>query len=274
MNYRHAYHAGNFADVVKHLSLVSIVEHLKKKPAPFAVIDTHAARGLYDLGGEEARRSGEAAGGIARVRDIAKGPVTLMTYLGIVRRAGEDRYPGSPLIAAQLLRPQDRLVAVEKHPEDARALATALKPFRRARVAQADGYASLPSLLPPPERRGLVLIDPPYEAPDEFALAAQAVSQIQRRFATGIATIWFPIKSAAAADAFCGEVLAAGPRKILRLDVSVDAPQGKLAASGVLIVNPPFGFEDEMRQTLSVVAPKLGGAAPAAFDFRMLAGEG
>jgi 23S rRNA (adenine2030-N6)-methyltransferase len=263
MNYRHAFHAGNFADVVKHIALVSILMHLKKKPAPFVVIDTHAGRGLYDLGGEEARRSGEAELGIARVRDVSDGPDALRGYLDLVRQPGEGRYPGSPLIVARLLRPEDRLVAIEKNMEESMALKAALARFRRARVVAGDGYARLPALLPPPERRGLILIDPPYEAPDEFERAAGAVADIQRRFATAIVTIWFPIKSAAAANAFCGEVLAAGPRRLLRIDFAVDAPQDRLGAAGLLIVNPPFGFEQEMRAALGIVAPRLGRDKPA-----------
>lgn len=272
MNYRHAFHAGNFADVVKHLALVAILIHLKKKAAPFAVIDTHAGCGLYDLAGDEAKRAGEAVWGIDRVRDLAGGPPALRSYLDLVRNCGAGRYPGSPLIAAKLLRPEDRLVAIEKHPEDAKTLQSALMPFRRARVVEADGYARLPALLPPAERRGLVLIDPPYEAPDEFALAARAVADILRRFATGIALVWFPIKSAAAANAFSGEVLAAGPAKLLRLDIDVGTDAGKMGAAGLLVVNPPFGFHSEMRAALAPLAPLLGRQGPARTRLDWLAG--
>ena len=272
MNYRHAFHAGNFADVAKHLALVAILAHLKKKPAPFAVIDTHAGRGLYDLGGAEAKRSGEAAWGIGRLRDLAEGPPSLQLYLDVVRSCGEERYPGSPLIAAKLLRPEDRLVAIEKHPEDFAVLKGALSPFRRARAIEADGYARLPALLPPNERRGLVLIDPPYEAPDEFSLAARAVADMLRRFATGIALIWFPVKSAADANAFAGEVLAAGPAKLLRLDVDAGSETGKMGAAGLLVINPPFGFRDEMRAALAFLAPLLGRRGPARIRLDWLSG--
>jgi 23S rRNA (adenine2030-N6)-methyltransferase len=273
MNYRHAFHAGNFADVVKHLALVSILTRLQKKPAGFAVVDTHAGRGLYDLTGDEARRGGEAVSGIARIRDLDGGSETLRRYLDLVREAGEGRYPGSPLVAARMLRAQDRLVAVEKHPEDFRALAATLAPFRRARAMEADGYARLPALLPPPERRGLILIDPPFEAADEFAQAARAVDGALRRFATGIVVVWFPVKSPAAAQAFCGEVLALGPRKLVRLDVAVDAAPDRLSAAGLLVVNPPFGFARDMAETLAAVAPRLGRAKPARTEFLTLAGE-
>ena len=273
MNYRHAFHAGNFADVVKHLALVSILARLKKKPAPFAVIDTHAGRGLYDLAGEEAQRSGEANAGIGRLLDILDGPGTLRTYLDLVRALGRDRYPGSPLIAARLLRPQDRLVAIEKHPEDAAALEAALAPYGRARVAQADGYARLSSLLPPPERRGLILIDPPYEASDEFSQAARVVADGYRRFATGIFMIWFPVKSASAANAFCGEVRLAGPKKLLRVDVMADGDPDKLNAAGLLIVNPPYGFADDMKDVFTLLAPRLGREKGARLRVDWLAGE-
>ncbi len=273
MNYRHAFHAGNFADVVKHLALVSILARLKKKPAPFVVIDTHAGRGLYDLGGEEALRSGEAALGIGRLLEIPDGPETLRTYLDLVLALGKDRYPGSPLIAARLLRSQDRLVAIEKHPEDAAALESALAPYGRARVIQADGYARLAGLLPPPERRGLVLIDPPYEAGDEFSLAARAIADACRRFATGVFMIWFPVKSAAAADAFCGEMRLAGPRKLLRVDVSVDGDPDKLHTAGLLIVNPPFGLADDMKDLFKPIASPFGRERDARLRVEWVAGE-
>jgi 23S rRNA (adenine2030-N6)-methyltransferase len=273
MNYRHAFHAGNFADVVKHLALVSILTHLKKKDAAFAVIDTHAGRGLYDLSSDEAKRSGEAMWGIERIRDVTDGPEILTLYLDLVRQSGATTYPGSPLIAAKLLRPEDRLVAIEKHPEDAQALAHTLRPFRRARVVEGDGYAQLMALLPPPERRGLILIDPPYELPDEFGAAAQAVGSALRRFATGIMLVWFPIKSPAAANAFAGEVLAAGPAKLLRLDFDAGAEGERMGSAGLLIVNPPFGFEDEMQASLTLVAPHLGRQRPAEFSLKWLAGS-
>ena len=260
MNYRHAFHAGNFADVTKHLALVSVLLHLRKKEAPFAVIDSHAGCGVYDLRGEAAVRTGEAACGIGRLAGLDGGPPALAAYLELARSEGS--YPGSPLIAAKLLRPQDRLVAVEKHPEDAAALAVALKPFRKARAENANGYARLAALLPPPERRGAVLIDPPYEAPGEFADAARALANAWRRFATGIYLVWFPLKSPAEADGFCGEVLAAGARKALRLDVTLNARcEDRLTAAGLVVVNPPFGFEDEMRAALALALPLMDATA-------------
>jgi 23S rRNA (adenine2030-N6)-methyltransferase len=274
VNYRHAYHAGNFADVVKHVALVTIIEHLKKKDKPFRVIDTHAGRGLYDLSGDEALRTGEAREGIARVRDLS-GPPVLQTYLDLVRSMGEGKYPGSPLIAARLLRPDDRLVAIEKHPEEFEALKKSLSIFATTRVAEADGYERLKALMPPPERRGLVLIDPPYEADDEFARAAAALIEAQRKFATGIYMLWFPIKSAAAANAFAGEIANAGMEKLLRIDIDVGAvDKERLSAAGLLIVNPPFGFAQEMRALAPILAPALGRGGAVALTVDWLSGDG
>ena len=261
MNYRHAFHAGNFADVVKHLAMVAIIEHLKKKDAPFALVDTHAGRGLYDLGSEEALRTREFDSGIRRLDALTEGSPALVTYLKLVRSFGAESYPGSPLIAARLKRPMDRLVAVEKHPEEEASLARALSAFAKTRVVRGDGYEQLARLLPPPERRGLILIDPPYESPSESREAARAVLAAHRRFATGTFLVWFPIKSRSEADRFCAEVVSGGATRVLRVDLETGAPRssvdGRLGAAGLLVVNPPFGFEQEMRSTLEVLAPLL-----------------
>lgn len=259
MNYRHAYHAGNFADVIKHLALVAILLHLRKKETPFAVIDSHAGRGLYDLSSQEARKTGEAADGIERLRGVT-GPEILSRYLALVDEM-PGFYPGSPLLAAKLLRPQDRLVAVEKHPEEAAALKQVLEPYPKARTEEGDGYARLPAFLPPPERRGLVLIDPPFEAEDEFIVLARHVAAAHRRFATGIYLIWFPVKSESAASAFAGEVLAAGAARMLRLDMTVKAAEDNLDQAALLVLNPPFGFDAGMRENLTLVESRLTGRA-------------
>ncbi len=264
MNYRHAFHAGNFADVAKHIALTAVLLHLRRKETAFAVVDTHAGRGLYDLAGEAATRTGEAAAGIARLRELERGSLTeaLQTYLQIADGWGVSHYPGSPLIAARLLRPQDRLVAIEKHPDEVAALRAVLRPFTRARAFLGDGYERLPALLPPAERRGVVLIDPPYEAPDDFSAAARAMTGALRRFATGIYLIWFPVKSKTEADGFCGELLAAGVAKALRIDIAVAVERRdektRLAAAGLVVVNPPYGLDAEMAAALALLAPQLG----------------
>ena len=277
MNYRHAYHAGNFADVVKHLALVSILLHLRKKPAPFAVIDTHAGRGRYDLSGAEAARTGEAANGIGRLSAVEGAGGALGEYLSLVRGADETSYPGSPLLAAWLLRPQDRLVAIEKHPQEAALLKAALVRVQGAHAEEGDGYRRLSALLPPPERRGVVLIDPPFEAPEEFQAQARALGEALKRFATGIYVLWFPIKSAGEANAFCGAVLATGVKKALRIDIDIGAgaavagAKERLTGAGLIVVNPPYGFAEEMRASLAKIAPLL--SATARTEVRMLVGD-
>lgn len=265
MNYRHAYHAGNFADVVKHAALVSVLLHLKKKDKPFAVIDTHAGRGIYDTASTEAQKTGEAADGIGRLLAQTSVPGVLKPYLDVVRSFGEVHYPGSPLIAARLLRSSDRLVAVEFHPDECGVLKKQLAGVRQARVLHGDGYRELPRLLPPPERRAVVLVDPPYEREDEFAVAARAVIAAHRRFATGIYLLWYPAKLLPLVSATAGELLNAGIQAALRLEIDVGAkpePPGQgrgppMTATGLLVVNPPFGFKDEMVRILPFLGSLL-----------------
>jgi 23S rRNA (adenine2030-N6)-methyltransferase len=266
MNYRHGYHAGNFADVVKHVALVAILLHLRKKDTAFWVIDSHAGRGIYDLAGEQAAKTGEAQAGIARLQDLS-GPMpeALSTYLSLVRDAGDHIYPGSPLIAAKLLRPQDRLTAIEKHPEEFSVLKEALAPYRNAAAELSDGYARTLKLLPPPSRRGLVVIDPPFESSEEFSALAQTVREAYRKFATGNYLVWYPIKSRAEADGFVGEVLAGGIAKAMTVEIKVTAPQGKLSQAGLLVVNPPYGFEAGMREAGRLLGPLLDGEITSAW---------
>jgi 23S rRNA (adenine2030-N6)-methyltransferase len=256
MNYRHGYHAGNFADVVKHIALVAVLQHLKKKDAAFAVVDSHGGRGAYDLSGEQSARTGEAGKGIARLTDLSGDmPEALSTYLSLVK--GGSLYPGSPLIAARLLRPQDRLTAIEKHPEEFAALKETLAPFRNAMAEQGNGYARAVRLLPPPSRRGLVLIDPPFESPDDFSDLARTLREAYRKFATGTYLAWYPVKSQAEADAFAGEVLAGGMTKVIIVDASIAAAEGKLGRAGLLVINPPYGLDAILQASAALVAPRL-----------------
>ena len=262
MNYRHAFHAGNFADVVKHVALTAILLHLKKKTSPFAIIDTHAGAGLYEIGSGDAARTGEAENGIGRLGEIKDGPLALLEYLALVRSFGPANYPGSPLIAARLKRASDRIVAVERHREAEESLARVLKPFVKSRAVEGDGYAKLAELLPPPERRGLIVVDPPFEQESEFSDIAASLASALKRFSTGIYLIWFPAKSEGDADALSGELLASGAARLLRVDVDTVAgtmqADGSLRACGLLVVNPPFGFAEEMREALAILAPRLG----------------
>ena len=199
MNYRHAFHAGNHADVLKHVVLLALLEALERKATPYFVLDTHAGRGRYLLQSEQASKTGEAQTGIFRLFVLHGLPALLQRYL---KRIQADNpvgaliaYPGSPLITAQFLRADDRLVACELQPEEAHALTTLFDHDRRVTVRQSDGYAAIKAMLPPKERRGLVLIDPPYEAQDEeFAVILAALKEGLARWPTGIYAIWYPIK--------------------------------------------------------------------------------
>ncbi|HEY4113214.1 MAG TPA: 23S rRNA (adenine(2030)-N(6))-methyltransferase RlmJ [Rhizomicrobium sp.] len=272
MNYRHEYHAGNFADVHKHIALMAALRHLKKKAKPFAVIDTHAGRGLYALDSDEACRSGEAADGIAKFRNYEPQSPLLREYLDMVRSFGPAKYPGSPLIVAKSLRLQDRCAAIEKHPAEFAALRQTLVPFRQAGAIEGDGYLLLPRQLPPKESRGLVLIDPPYEEPDEFARLGQTVPAAVRKFATGVYLIWYPLKLASRVDALAGELLAAGVTDLLKptMDVGCEPNAGnRLSAAGLLVINPPYEFDAEMRAASDEILPLLarGPAAHAAVEW-------
>src|SRR6202041_784654 len=261
MNYRHAFHAGIFADVINHIVVVRILTYLQDKPAAFRVIDTHAGAERYDLTGEEAQRSGEWLTGIARVMQArfseAASPL-VMPYLDIVRAFNPPRelraYPGSPLIVRALLRPQDRLTACELEPKARKHLIEALRRDTQARVVDLDGWMALPAFVPPNERRGLVLIDPPYEDKDEFERMADGFAQAFAKWPTGSYLLWYPVKSRRATDDLArqgAEAAAAGaqPGKCLRLEFSV-APRAAgagLTSAGLLIVNPPWKLLDELK---------------------------
>src|ERR1700733_12661251 len=272
MNCRHAFHAGNFADVIKHIVLVRILTYLQEKPAAFRVIDTHAGAGVYDLTGEEAQRTGEWLTGIARVMQarFSETVLPLVTpYLDIVRAfnppAQLKAYPGSPLIARALLRPQDRLTACEVEPKARKHLIAALRRDTQARVVDLDGWTALPAFVPPKERRGLVLIDPPYEDKDEFTRLADGFTEAFSKWPTGSYLLWYPAKSRRATDALArhvAEVAASGPTpgKCLRLEFSA-APQAAdsaLVSAGLLLVNPPWMLMGELKAILPELEKPLG----------------
>ena len=283
MNYRHAFHAGGFADVIKHIVLVRILTYLHDKPAAFRVIDTHAGAGVYDLTADEARRGGEWLTGIARVMQARFSEKTMplvAPYLDIVRAFNPQRdlkaYPGSPLIARALLRPQDRLTACEVEPKARKSLVDALRRDPQARVVDLDGWTALPAFVPPNERRGLVLIDPPYEQKDEFERIAEGFAQAFGKWPTGCYLLWYPVKSRRATDGLARHVAdvagACAPAgKCLRLEFSV-APQAAepgLTSAGLLIVNPPWTLAGELRAILPELEKPLGRGGAGRFRLEM-----
>jgi 23S rRNA (adenine2030-N6)-methyltransferase len=263
VNYRHAFHAGNFADVHKHVVLLALLERLKQKPKPLLYLDTHAGRGSYDLRAEDATRGGESREGIARLAGHPVRSADLLRYVQATHAAGAapTHYPGSPLIALGALRDGDRAVLVEQQPAEAQALQQATSRMRDVSIVCGDGYAALKTYLPPRENRGLVLIDPPYEADTEFADAERALRFGLSRWPNGVFALWYPIKAGAQSQRLNAALQASGLRKLLRLELTVrpaDSPIG-LNGSGLVIANPPWKFDGEMKDTLAELHAALEG---------------
>ena len=282
MNYRHAYHAGSFADVVKHAVFCRVLAHLREKPAAFRVIDTHAGAGAYDLTGAEASKTGEWREGINRLLTAApeaKVRTLLSPYLDAVAARNPDgrliAYPGSPALAQTLLRPQDRLLACELEPRAAAALARQLRGDPRAKALALDGWTALTAYVPPKERRGVVLVDPPFEQPDDFSRLAQGLAAAHRKWATGIYLLWYPIKDTAAVAAFIRRIRLLGIAKTLRAEVIVSSATdaARLRGTGLILVNPPWPLHDELKVMLPAVAAALAGDHKAALTLDWLADE-
>jgi 23S rRNA (adenine2030-N6)-methyltransferase len=279
MNYQHAFHAGNFADVHKHIVLTLILEHLRGKPAAFRVIDSHAGAGRYDLTGAQAARSGEWRDGIARVLGAAEtlrqggAGALFKPYLDAVAAqnpGGELRsYPGSPLIAAARLRPQDRLIACELEPRAAASLNLALHGVRGAKVLAMDGWTAIKANVPPKERRGLVVIDPPFEEAHDFNKLSGALADAHRKWPTGIYLLWYPIKERDAPDALARRLRRLAVPRILRCEITLSPPRADagLIGSGLVIVNPPYRLDNDLKTLLPVFIRVLSPGAAAHLDW-------
>ncbi len=285
MNYRHVYHAGNFADVLKHVVLTLVICHLKRKQAPFRVIDTHAGAGLYDLSSVEAQKTGEWRDGIGRLLsaelpdDVA---VLMAPYLDLVRGMHNAHkpllgpelqvYPGSPLLAAALLRPVDRLIANELHPIDLVALEQSLAKFRNAKVMGLDGYLALKSTLPPKERRGVVLIDPPFEEPGEIERLIAGLRLGVKRFATGTFLLWFPIKDPRSIVGFKRDLSEVGLEKLMAVEFYRRVPDDakRLNGHGLIMLNAPFTLGDDLKRLLPSLVQILGEQDGASFEITPL----
>lgn len=282
MNYRHAFHAGNFADVVKHIILVRILSYMMRKDAAFRVIDTHAGVGLYDLWGDAAERTGEWREGIGRL--IARGlpdaaAALVEPYLLAVKTQNPDDglryYPGSPFIARHMLRPQDRLMALELHPQDADLLKENFAGDIQARVTHLDGWAAMGTHLPPKEKRGLVLVDPPFEQKGEFGRMADSLIKAHKRWPGGTYAYWYPIKDPADVTAYAAALKATGIPRILRLELTIRAPSAppRLHGSGMVVVNPPYVLEEEMKIILPALAALLADGGRGRFRIEWIRGE-
>ncbi len=283
MNYRHAFHAGNFADVFKHATLARILTYLARKAAPLRFIDTHAGLGRYDLMADEAKRTGEWSGGIGApaLREAAPAVAALFepywAAVGPLDAAGCPlSYPGSPAIAQHLLRPADRLTLCELHPDDCEQLRATMGRDPRVKTLLLDGYAGLKAGVPPKERRGLVLIDPPFETPGEFDRMGAALLMAYRKWPTGSYMLWYPLKDLRAADALGRAVVTAGVRDVLQLHLSVERrllADGPLGGCGLLLVNPPYTLKQDADVMLPFLAQALGRGGPGGWSARQLAGD-
>lgn len=260
MNYRHAYHAGNFSDVFKHAVMVLLLEHLKQKATPFCYMDTHAGLGTYDLMAMQAQKTGEYKYGIEQLLE-AEGANTpeLAPYLEAVRSfnpTGTLRYyPGSPRLAKTFMRPIDRMIACELHPEDAQTLKNHFKGDRQVAVHQTDGYKALKAFLPPPEKRGLVHIDPPYEDREEFINLTRWLALTHQRWPTGMYLVWYPIKDRRPITRFYEEMAGSGIKRVLvcELNLNPDNTPAALNGSGLLIINPPYEADRKIRSILNTL---------------------
>jgi 23S rRNA (adenine2030-N6)-methyltransferase len=285
MNYRHAFHAGNFADVVKHSVLALLIERLKAKDAAFRVIDTHAGVGIYDLTADQASRTGEWHAGIGRVWGAPRKPALdalLVPYLAAVAAANGapepaplTRYPGSPWIARHLFRRKDRLTAVELHPEDAAALETLFAGDIQVRTIALDGWLALGAFVPPKERRGLVLVDPPFEERDDFDTMLAAFGEAHRKWPTGVYALWYPVKDLAAVDRFRLGLARSGIRRLVRAELNVRDRDtaGTFNGAGLVICNPPWQFAGSLRDLLVGLVPILAEAPGADYVIDEIAGE-
>jgi 23S rRNA (adenine2030-N6)-methyltransferase len=270
MNYRHSFHAGNFADVLKHVVLTRILLYLARKDKPFRFIDTHAGAGLYDLESPEAARSGEAADGILRLLDGELGAAAELfaPFLDAVKAAGAPRfYPGSPLIAQALLRAQDKAIFCDLLPEAVSSLRGALGRDKRVKTLELDGYMGLKAFVPPPEKRGLALIDPPFERRDEFERMYESLKVALAKWPGGTFMIWQPVKEPELVASFCRALAEIAPES-LRLDLQVEtpAPGRPLARTGLIVINPPYVLEEEARLILPALTQVLARGAGAEFS--------
>lgn len=268
MNYRHAFHAGGPADVVKHAVLARILIYLRDKPAAFRVIDTHAGAGLYDLRGPEATRSPEWRDGIERILNAPIDDATralLAPYLDVVAALNPGgtlvTYPGSPALALALLRSQDRLIACELEPGASAALAHSLAGDRRAKAIAIDGWTALKAYVPPPERRGVVLIDPPFEAADEFSQLAQALEAAHRKWSTGIFVVWYPTRGRQDPEMLARRLCRSAIPKLLRIeaDFAMRGEPDRRSGCGLVVVNPPWTLHDELERLLPFLASAFSG---------------
>ncbi|MFQ1006353.1 23S rRNA (adenine(2030)-N(6))-methyltransferase RlmJ [Gilliamella sp. CG22] len=279
LSYRHSYHAGNHADVLKHIVLTLCIESLKEKEKPFLYLDTHSGAGRYLLKSEHAEKTGEYLSGINLLWQQPDLPKQLDTYLSILQRYNPfdtlKYYPGSPLIAKQLLREQDKLNLTELHPTDYPLLRQEFNKDKRARVLREDGFAQLKSKLPPESRRGLILIDPSYEIKDDYQKIPAAINEAYKRFATGVYLIWYPVVSRTQTQRMIDGIVNLGIKRISQFELALkpDNNQKGMTASGMIVINPPWKLHEQMQSIMPWLKEKLDTEKTGNFTIKELVSE-
>lgn len=278
LSYRHGFHAGNFADVLKHTVLVHTLEYMTQKEKPLRIIDTHAGAGVYKLSGPQAQKNREFDTGVGRLWAEVNAPAAVQRYLDSVRALNSGQlmvYPGSPLLIQTLMREQDRLFLHELHPADFQFLRDCMRDDKRIKVAHEDGFTGLQALLPPPDRRALVLIDPSYEVKNDYQHLVKQVIQAHKRFATGTFAIWYPVVLRQRIDELELALVKSGIKNIqlMELGLCPDNPEHGMTASGMIVINPPWTLLPAMKEALPWLVSQLSNSNQGFFRLEQLAPE-
>lgn len=277
LSYRHSFHAGNFADVVKHIVLVEILAHLTHKETPFDYIDTHSGAGLYQLDSADAQKLREHSNGISKL-NVSDYP-ELVRYFGAIQSVNPTDaltiYPGSPAIAQYFLRPQDRAWLFELHPKDHELLKSNMVGHKKTKVHLKDGFAGINALLPPASRRGLVFIDPSYEVKTDYDLVVKRTVQAYKKFSTGIYAIWYPVVDRRRIEVLESNIISSGIKNIQRFELGIgaDTTESGMTSSGMLVINPPWTLFDKMSSLLPRLAGSVGQADKPVFKCDIIAAE-
>jgi len=279
LSYRHSYHAGNFADVLKHCVLIHVLEYLQKKDKPFCYVDTHAGAGMYSLRSEQSLKTNEYQQGIGALWSLDGMPASLDAYRNLIATFNKPKelnfYPGSPLIAMQLMRKQDRLSLFELHNTEVKVLEAAIKRDKRVSIYHQDGFAHCLKLMPPQQRRGLVFIDPSYEIKTEYEQVLETLKQLYKRFATGTYVLWYPVVERYRIDELEKKIQASEFKNVQLFELGqlIDSDERGMSASGMIVINPPWTLKAEMEQVLPFLAEKLGAAGQGSYKIKQLVDE-
>ena len=279
LSYRHSYHAGNFADVLKHSVLIHILEHLKKKQKPFSYVDTHAGAGNYSLQSEQAEKTQEYLQGIAKLWQLSHLPPVLDAYVKVIKAFNTQNkltlYPGSPMIARHLMRQQDRMFLYELHNNEIEILRESVNKDKRVQIAHEDGFKRGVAIMPPQQRRGLVLLDPSYEIKSDYGQVFETIMQLYKRFATGTIALWYPVVERQRINELEQKITASSLQNVQLFELAQlnDSQQPGMSASGMIVVNSPWTLKAEMQLALPILADQLGIGGQGSYRIKQLKDE-